>query len=59
MTKSGLSSNALVPLTVINTRMPSVPLTGDNGLFLIPLFGSMLGFASAGGFLLLRRRYSR
>ena len=59
MAKSGLSANALVPLTVINTLMPKVPLTGDDGLFLIPLFGSMLAFASVGVFLLLRRRYSR
>ena len=43
------SSNALVPLTVVNEKGFQMPMTGDAGLFLLP----MLGLAGSGVLLII------
>ena len=42
MKPSGESTNAIVPLTVINTRGPELPKTGDNGVWRYGVFGILL-----------------
>ena len=44
------SANALVPLTVINTRGPEIPRTGDNGVWMYGVIGAALILASAAVF---------
>ena len=46
------SVNAIVPLTVINTRMPDLPVTGDDGVWMYGAFGLLL-LAVAGATLIL------
>ena len=43
MLASGDSANALVPFTIVNERGFQIPMTGDNGLFLLPLMGMAAG----------------
>ena len=50
------SANALVPLTVINTRGPEIPRTGDNGVWMYGVIGSMFILASAVVFWLAFRK---
>ena len=45
---SGESTNAIVPLTVINTRGPELPKTGDNGVWRYGVFGILLMAVAAG-----------
>lgn len=57
MKDADVSANALVPLSIVNTRGFHIPRTGDSGTFLLPVIG--LGMASvltAGGFILLRKK---
>jgi fimbrial isopeptide formation D2 family protein len=42
--------NAIVPLTIVNERGYDIPVTGDNGIFALPL----LGITGAAGLILLR-----
>ena len=42
------STNAIVPLTVINTRGPELPKTGDNGVWRYSVYGILLMAAAAG-----------
>ena len=41
------STNAIVPLTVINTRGPELPKTGDNGVWRYSVYGILLMAAAA------------
>ena len=41
------SASALVPLTVINTRGPEIPRTGDNGVWMYGVIGAAFILASA------------
>lgn len=41
------SANAMVPLTVINTRGPELPKTGDNGVWRYSVYGALLMCAAA------------
>ena len=51
------SANALVPLTVINTKGPELPRTGDNGVWMYGVIGAAFILASAAVFwLALRKR---
>ena len=56
MNASGESTNAIVPLTVINTRGPELPKTGDNGVWRYSVYGILLMVAAAGAILLITRR---
>ena len=47
MKPSGESTNVIVPLTVINTRGPELPKTGDNGVWRYGVFGILLMAAAA------------
>ena len=47
MQPSGESTNAIVPLTVINTRGPELPKTGDNGVWRYGVAGILLMLAAA------------
>ena len=47
MRTSGESTNAIVPLTVINTHGPELPKTGDNGVWMYGAFGLFLLAAAA------------
>ena len=49
------SVNAIVPLTVVNTRGFDLPKTGDNGTMMFTIFG-ILAMASAAAFLVLISR---
>ena len=42
------STNAVVPLTVINTRGPELPRTGDDGVWRYSVYGVLLMVAAAG-----------
>ena len=42
------STNAVVPLTVINTRGPELPKTGDDGVWRYSFYGILLMAAAAG-----------
>lgn len=50
------SINAIVPLTVINTRGPDLPVTGDNGIWMYSAFGILLMTAAAGLIVLAIRK---
>jgi len=55
MESSGSSANALVPMTVINSRGYDIPQTGESGTFLIPL----LGLIGVGGLLAVTGKMRR
>ncbi len=42
MLENNSSVNAIVPLTVINTRTPDLPVTGDDGVWMYGAFGLLL-----------------
>ena len=48
------SANAMVPLTVINTRGPELPKTGDNGVWMYGVIGGLMLLAAS--FILLTSR---
>lgn len=50
------STNALVPLTVINTKGPELPRTGDNGVWMYGVIGAAFILASAAVFVLALRK---
>lgn len=51
------SNNAIVPLTVINTRGPEIPRTGDNGVWMYGIGGAALMIAACVVlFMALRKR---
>lgn len=52
MLEDNSSVNAVVPLTVINTRTPDLPVTGDDGVWKYGAFGLLL-LAVAGATLIL------
>ena len=52
MLEDNSSVNAIVPLTVINTRTPDLPVTGDDGVWKYGAFGLLL-LAAAGAALIL------
>ena len=52
MLEDNSSVNAIVPLTVINTRTPDLPVTGDDGVWKYGAFGLLL-LAAAGATLIL------
>ena len=52
MLEDNSSVNAIVPLTVINTRTPDLPVTGDDGVWKYGTFGLLL-LAVAGATLIL------
>ena len=52
MLEDNSSVNAVVPLTVINTRTPDLPVTGDDGVWKYSAFGLLL-LAVAGATLIL------
>ena len=52
MLENNGSVNAIVPLTVINTRTPDLPVTGDDGVWKYGAFGLLL-LAVAGATLIL------
>ena len=57
MEASNESTNAMVPMTVINTRGPELPKTGDNGVWRYGVFGLLLmAFAAAVIFLAAKNR---
>ena len=47
MQASGDSTNAIVPLTVINTRGPELPKTGDDGVWRYSVYGILMMVAAA------------
>ena len=55
MQPSGDSTNAIVPLTVINTRGPELPKTGDNGVWRYGVFGLLLMAVAAAMIALLAK----
>lgn len=50
------SLNATVPITVINTRGPELPRTGDNGVWRYSVYGILLMVAAAGAIVLITRK---
>ena len=52
MLESNGSVNAVVPLTVINTKGPDLPVTGDNGVWMYGVFGTLLMTAAAAAIIL-------
>ena len=50
------SVNALVPLTIINTRGPEIPRTGDNGVWMYGVIGAAFILASAAVFYLALKK---
>ena len=57
MEASNESTTAMVPMTVINTRGPELPKTGDNGVWRYGVFGLLLmAFAAAVIFLAAKNR---
>ena len=46
------SVNAIVPLTVVNTKGPDLPVTGDNGVWMYGVFGTLLMTAAAAAIIL-------
>jgi len=47
MQPSGESTNAILPLTVVNTRGPELPKTGDDGVWRYSVYGVLLMVAAA------------
>ena len=58
MESDGESVNALVPLTVVNTRGFDLPQTGDNGTMMFTIFG-ILAMAGAAAVIVLVSRKKR
>ncbi len=56
MEESEGSDNAMVPVTVINTRGPELPRTGDNGVWRYSVYGILLMAAAACMIVLAVRR---
>ncbi|MBR4656675.1 MAG: SpaH/EbpB family LPXTG-anchored major pilin [Oscillospiraceae bacterium] len=52
MLENNGSVNAVVPLTVINTKGPDLPVTGDNGVWMYGVFGTLLMTAAAAAIIL-------
>ena len=56
MEESEGSDNAMVPVTVINTRGPELPRTGDNGVWRYSVYGILLMVAAACMIVLIARK---
>ena len=56
MEESEGSDNAMVPVTVINTRGPELPRTGDNGVWRYSVYGILLMAAAACMIVLIARK---
>ena len=56
MQPSGESTNAILPLTVVNTRGPELPKTGDNGVWRYSVYGVLLMVAAAAVIVLAVRK---
>lgn len=56
MEESEGSDNAMVPVTVINTRGPELPRTGDNGVWCYSVYGIFLMAAAACMIVLITRK---
>ena len=56
MEESEGSDNAMVPVTVINTRGPELPKTGDNGVWRYSVYGILLMAAAACMIVLVTRK---
>lgn len=56
MEESEGSDNAMVPVTVINTRGPELPRTGDNGVWRYSVYGILLMAAAAFMIVLIARK---
>jgi LPXTG-motif cell wall-anchored protein len=54
MLSSGNSQNAIVPLTVINTRGFDLPQTGDTSMITLTIVASVFAVSTAALFLVLR-----
>ena len=52
MMENNGSVNAVVPLTVVNTKGPDLPVTGDNGVWMYGVFGTLLMTAAAAAIIL-------
>ena len=52
----GESTNAILPLTVVNTRGPELPKTGDNGVWRYSVYGVLLMVAAAAVIVLAVRK---
>ena len=50
------SQNAVVPMTVINTRGPELPKTGDNGVWRYSVYGILLMSVAAAAIILVARK---
>lgn len=50
------SQNAVVPMTVINTRGPELPKTGDNGVWRYSVYGILLMSVAAVAIILVARK---
>lgn len=50
------STNAIVPITVINTRGPELPRTGDNGVWRYSVYGILLMVTAACMIVLISRK---
>ena len=53
---STTSTNAMVPMTVINTRGPELPKTGDNGVWRYSVYGILLMSVAAAAIVLIAKR---
>ena len=53
---SATSINAMVPMTVINTRGPELPKTGDNGVWRYSVYGILMMAAAAGVIVLVAHK---
>ena len=56
MLPSGESPNAILPLTVVNTRGPELPKTGDDGVWRYSVYGVLLMVAAAAVIVLAFRK---
>ena len=56
MLENNSSVNAIVPLTVINTRTPDLPVTGDDGVWMYGVVGILLMAAAAATIVLVIRK---
>ena len=50
------SHNAIVPITVINTRGPELPKTGDNGVWRYSVYGILLMSVAAAALVMIAKR---
>lgn len=56
MLENNGSVNAQVPLTVVNTKGPDLPVTGDDGVWMYGVFGILLMAAAAATIVLAIRK---